>query len=416
VYAELAIIAAFAFLFSLVAGRLEPTPITGPMVFMFFGLLAGPLGLGWLELDISSQELRTLADLTLALVLFIDAANADTSVLKKNASIPLRMLLIGIPMTIGLGVVVGMLLFDGLGLFELAILATMLTATDAALGKGVFNNKVIPARIREGLNVESGLNDGLCVPVLFVFIALAEAKGLETHGASLILTHMVREIGIGLLVGLSLTAIAAWMIRSCWQRGWITEVWIQLPVIMLAIVCFTVAQTFHGSGYIAAFAGGILFRMLAKKSTHRLVLNAESMAETLAMFTWIVFGAAVFNKAFEFISWQVVVYALLSLTVVRILPIFLSLTGTGEKAETKLFLGWFGPRGFASIVFGIIVLNTELPGAKPMAVVVVCTVMLSAVVHGITANPLASALARRVAKKELPERKMDGTNEAKSRT
>jgi len=303
-------------------------------------------------------------------------------------------------MTIALGVVTGMLLFEQLGFWELAVLATMLTATDAALGKAVITNKAVPERIREGLNVESGLNDGICVPLLFVFIILAEARGAEGQGASLVLTYMVQEIGIGLVVGLSLSAMAAWLMRRCWKRGWISEVWMQLPVIMLAILCFTVAQSFHGSGYIAAFAGGILFGILAKQETHKLVMSAEGMAETLAMFTWIIVGAVFIHKTYQFMSWQVLAYSVLSLTVVRMLPMFLSLTGTGEKVDSKLFLGWFGPRGFASIVFGIIVLNTTLPGAHQMAIVVVCTVLLSALLHGLTANPLASVLAARAEQQE----------------
>jgi NhaP-type Na+/H+ or K+/H+ antiporter len=397
-YANLALLAAFAFLYSIVAGRVERTPITGPIVFMAFGFLIGPLGVGWVEVTASAQDLRMLADLTLALVLFIDAANADTSVLKANIVIPRRMLLIGLPGTIALGFLSGWLLFDGLGIYEVAILATMLAATDAALGKGVVTNKVVPARIREGLNAESGLNDGLCVPVLFVFIALAEASDVRAGSASHALRLVAQEIGIGLAVGLSVTFAGAWLVRQCWNRGWITEIWLQLPVIMLALTCFTVAQTLHGSGYIAAFVGGLLVRRLAKESTHKLVLAAEGMGETLAMLTWIIFGAAVIGPSFETFTWRVVLYALLSLTVVRMLPIFLSLTGTGERTDSKLFLAWFGPRGLASIVFAIIVLNTNLPGARLMAMVVVCTVFLSAIAHGITANPLASALAARISR------------------
>ncbi len=397
-YANLAILAVFAFLYSTVAGRVERTPITGPIVFMAFGFLVGPLGLGWVEVTASTLDLRMLADLTLALVLFIDAANADTSILRAHIVIPRRMLLIGLPGTIALGCVAGWLLFDGLGIYEVAILATMLAATDAALGKGVITNKLVPARIRESLNAESGLNDGLCVPVLFLFIALAQASDLQAGSAAHALRLVAQEIGIGLAVGLSVTYAGAWVVRQCWKRGWITEIWIQLPVIMLALTCFTVAQTLHGSGYIAAFVGGLLVRRLAKESTHKLVLAAEGMGETLAMLTWIVFGAAVIGPSFETFTWRVVLYAVLSLTVVRMLPIFLSLTGTGERTDSKLFLAWFGPRGLASIVFAIIVLNTKLPGAELMAMVVVCTVFLSAIVHGVTANPLAAALAARVSR------------------
>jgi NhaP-type Na+/H+ or K+/H+ antiporter len=385
-------------LYSIVAGRVERTPITGPIVFMAFGFLVGPFGVGWLGGDVTSQEFRMLADMTLALVLFIDAANADKSVLKASTLIPRRMLLFGLPGVIALGFVVGLLIFDELGIFEVAILATMLAATDAALGKGVITNKAVPSRIREGLNVESGFNDGLCVPVLFVFIALAEASGVEADSAMLAFQLVAREIGIGLVVGLGITAIAVWLIRRCVRRGWITDIWVQLPVIMLAITCFATAQSLHGSGYIAAFAGGILFGALAKESTHKLVLAAEGMGETLAMLTWIVFGSAVIGQLYPLVSLRIVFFALLSLTVIRMLPIFLSLTGTGEKTDSKLFLAWFGPRGLASIVFAIIVLNTGLPGAELMALVVACTVFLSAIAHGLTANPLASVLAARIAK------------------
>jgi NhaP-type Na+/H+ or K+/H+ antiporter len=398
VYIEFAILAAFAFLYSIVAGRVERTPITGPIVFMAFGFLVGPFGVGWLDASITNQELRMLADMTLALVLFLDAANADTSVLKASTLIPRRMLLFGLPGVIALGFVAGLLIFDELSMLELAILATMLAATDAALGKAVITNKAVPSRIREGLNVESGLNDGLCVPVLFVFIALAEASGVEADSTMLALELVAREIGIGLAVGLGITTIAVWLTRMCTRRGWISEIWVQIPVIMLAITCFTTAQSLHGSGYIAAFVGGILFGLLAKESTHKLVLAAEGMGEMLAMLTWIVFGSAVIGQSYEYFSWRVVLYALLSLTVIRMLPIFLSLTGSGEKTDSKLFLAWFGPRGLASIVFAIIVLNTNLPGTRLMAMVVVCTVFLSAIAHGLTANPLATALAARMAR------------------
>ena len=397
-YAEFVVLAGFAFLYSVVAGRMERSIISGPIVFMAFGFLIGPLAFSWVEVDVTNRDFRMLADLTLALVLFIDAANADLSVHKASTLVPRRMLLFGLPGTIALGFVAGLVLFDGLGVFELAILATMLAATDAALGKAVITNKAVPSHVREGLNVESGLNDGLCVPVLFVFIALAEASGVETDSTMLALKLVAREIGIGLVVGLGITALGTWLITWCWKRNWITEIWLQIPVVMLAITCFALAQTLHGSGYIAAFVGGILFGFIARKDTHKLVMAAEGVGETLAMMTWIVFGAAVIGQSFEFFTWQVVLYAVLSLTIVRMLPMFVSLTGTGETTESKLFLGWFGPRGLASLVFAIIVLNTDLPGTKLMATVVVCTVFLSAIVHGVTANPMASALAAKVAR------------------
>ncbi|MBT5684752.1 MAG: sodium:proton antiporter, partial [Gammaproteobacteria bacterium] len=184
-YQNLAIIAVFAFVFSAIAGRLDRTAITGPILFIAFGLLAGPYGLGILDLKLQAVELRVIADMTLALVLFIDAANADLTTLRKHSLIPRRMLLIGLPLCIALGVGAGVVVFPDVSILELCILATMLAATDAALGKGVVTNKAVPSRVREGLNAESGLNDGLCVPILFVFLALAAGEAGDDRPAKL---------------------------------------------------------------------------------------------------------------------------------------------------------------------------------------------------------------------------------------
>jgi NhaP-type Na+/H+ or K+/H+ antiporter len=396
-YIELAVFALFVFCYSIVAGRLERAPASGPIVFVAAGFLMGPLALAWFDGDVSRTELRVLADLTLALILFIDAANADFATLKRQFRIPSRMLLIGLPGVIVLGTLTAAVLFDTLSLYEAAILGTMLAATDAALGKAVVTNKAVPTQIREGLNIESGLNDGLCVPILFLFIALALGSNTQGSGTMLAVTLVLQELGIGLAVGVGLTSVAVWALRWCHDKGWVTEIWKQVTVVALAITCFAVAQSLHGSGYIAAFTGGLLFGFMAKDATHRLVLASEGIGETLALMTWFVFGATVIGQSFQYFSWEMLVYALLSLTVIRMLPVFLSLTGTGESTASKLFLGWFGPRGLASIVFAIIVVNQDLPGGNFIAMVVVLTVFLSLVAHGVTANPLARLLARKQA-------------------
>jgi NhaP-type Na+/H+ or K+/H+ antiporter len=393
-YIELAVLALFVFCFSLVAGRIERAAMSGPMVFVLAGLLMGPLGFGWFDGDATSIELRVLADLTLATILFIDAANADLGTLRRQFRIPSRMLLIGLPGAIFLGTLFAALLFDALTLYEAAILGTMLAATDAALGKAVVTNKAVPTRIREGLNIESGLNDGLCVPILFVFIALALGTGSE-EGGTLALELVAEELGIGLAVGLGLTFVGTRFLRWCHDRGWVTEIWMQVTVVALAIACFSVAQSLHGSGYIAAFSGGLLFGFRAKEATHKMVLTAEATGETLALMTWLLFGAMVIGQAAQYFTWEMLVYALLSLTVIRMLPIYLSLSRTGETSASKLFLGWFGPRGLASIVFAIIVVNEGVAGGQFLAMVVVLTVFSSLIAHGVSANPLAKLLGRK---------------------
>ena len=395
-YENLAVLVVFAFIFSVVAGRIERSTITGPMVFIAFGVIAGPVGLGFLNLEVTNVELRVVADLTLALVLFIDAANADLSTLRSHARIPRRMLLIGLPLCIALGVGVGMVVFPDVSLFELCILATMLAATDAALGKGVVTNKAVPARIREGLNVESGLNDGLCVPVLLLFLALATGSAGDSGSSVLALKLVAQEIGIGLGVAVVFSLVGVKLISICVQRDWFTDVWIQIPVVTLALACFATAQTLHGSGYIAAFVGGLLFGHFAKEHTHKLVMAGEGIAELLAMLTWVAFGEAAVGQSWAGMTLDVVIYSLLSLTLIRMLPNVIALTGTGEKLETKLFLAWFGPRGLASIVFCIIVINADLPSESVLVSTVVCTVTLCVIAHGLTANAWAKGIGRRL--------------------
>ena len=398
-YAILAVLAAIVFIYGAVAGRLERTPFSGAFVFLALGIALGPVGVGALELSVDSAELRTLAELTLALVLFTDAAGADMGVLKKARALPIRLLLIGLPLTILLGFAFLVLLVDNLSLFAMAVLATMLAPTDAALGKAVVSNEAVPDDIRQGLNVESGLNDGICVPVLLVFLALALGHAGEEGPWTLAAKLVIEEIGIGLAVGLVVTYFAVRLFRVARRRDWLTHTWIQLPIAALALTCFSVAQSLGGSGFIAAFSGGILAGIMGTgltRETHDDFLRAsEGIGDTLALITWVIFGSAVVGQAVGHFSWMILLYSVLSLTVIRMLPVFLSLAGSGIDTEGKLFIGWFGPRGLASIVFAVIVVNSGLPDSGPLAMTVVCTIILSIVAHGVTANPWVRAYGKR---------------------
>lgn len=397
-YEQLAILAVFVFLYSILSGRLERGVVSGPMIFVASGFIMGPAVLGWFSGEEPEQTLRLLADLTLAIFLFTDSANANLRTLEHNYGIPVRMLLIGLPGAIVLGFLLAFVMFDTLTIFEAAALGAMLAATDAALGKAVITNKMVPSRLREGLNVESGLNDGLCVPILFVFIAL-EIGSESGLGSGLVLTLLAEELGIGLVVGAGLAALGGSLLRICRREGWVTESWVQVTTVALALACFSVAQSLEGSGYIAAFTGGMVFGMISREKIHQLVEPAEGIGDTLALLTWMLFGVAIVGQVFEQLTWQVFVFAMLSLTVVRMLPVYLSLAGTSESKSNKLFLGWFGPRGLASIVFTVIVMDSGLPGAELMARVVVCTVFISLVLHGVSANPLA----KRISAREQPD-------------
>ena len=394
-YIDLLIFAVFILIYSTIAGAVEKTWISGAIIFTAFGLLIGPIGLDLISFKADREAIRTLAELTLALVLFTDAAGADMGVLKKTEALPTRLLLIGLPLTILLGFGVAALLFKDLPLFEVALLATMLAPTDAALGKAVVTNETVPNPVRQGLNVESGLNDGICVPILFLFLALATGKVDEGGPWQLAMKLVIEEIGIGLAVGLLLTVLAVSLLKLAKRRNWLTEIWIQIPIVALAVACFATAQFIGGSGFIAAFSGGLLFGAMAKEYREDFLRAAEGTGDVMALVTWVIFGAAVVSKAMGNFSWVVVLYSILSLTLIRMLPVFFSLTGLRVNTEGKLFIGWFGPRGLASVVFAVIVMNANLPNDGVLAMTVVCTLILSIILHGISANPWAGGYGER---------------------
>jgi NhaP-type Na+/H+ or K+/H+ antiporter len=395
VYLDLVIFAVFILIYSTVAGALERTWISGAIIFTAFGILMGPVGLDLISFKADREAIRTLAELTLALVLFTDAAGADLGVLRKKQRLPIRLLLVGLPLTIALGWGVGALLFQNMTIFEVALLATMLAPTDAALGKAVVTNESVPNAVRQGLNVESGLNDGICVPILFVFLALATEKAGEGGPWQLAIKLVAEEIGIGLAVGVLLTGMACWLLKIAWRRKWLSEIWIQIPVVALAVACFAAAQFIGGSGFIAAFTGGLLFGAIAKQYREEFLRAAEGTGDIMALITWVIFGAAVVGQSLDNFSWFMVVYAILSLTIIRMMPVFLSLTGLKTNTEGKLFIGWFGPRGLASVVFAVIVVNANLPNGGALAMTVACTVLLSIIFHGVSANPWAAGFGER---------------------
>jgi NhaP-type Na+/H+ or K+/H+ antiporter len=309
--------------------------------------------------------------------------------------LPERLLLIGLPLSIVLGFAVAWLIFPGLNVLELALLATILAPTDAALGKPVVTNPAVPAAIRESLNVESGLNDGICVPVVVILLGLAIGTQIEGDAASHVARIVAEAIGIGLAVGAVLPCAAALLLRWAKARDWIGAGWTEVPAVALAGACFAVAQELGGSGFIACFTGGLIFGVLARTDKHSILRGAENTGETLALFTWLLFGSLVVGQLAGHLSLPMVLYAVLSLTLIRMVPVFLCLLGTSVGTAERLFIGWFGPRGLASIVFAIMVFDARLPGNTTLMPIIACTVLLSVVAHGVSANPLTRAIIAR---------------------
>lgn len=399
-YTSLTLLALFTLIYSVVAKGLERTWLSGPLLFTVFGALVGPLGLGWIEVRADAESLRLLAELTLAVVLFTDAAGADLGVLRQFGRMPRRLLLVGLPLTILLGWAAGLLLFGALSVVEAALLGAMLAPTDAALGKGVITNTAVPDPVRQALNVESGLNDGICVPVVLLLLAIVEdsaGTGLDAwrFGAGLFL----QSLGIGAVVGAALAACSAALLHLAHGRNWLSAAWTKITVVALAFACFGGAQSLGGSGFIAAFVGGLLFGVLLKRHRSMLLTAAEGIGDSLSLVTWGMFGAAVVGPALTVLAWRPVLYAALSLTVIRMAPVYLSLAGLGLSREARLFTGWFGPRGLASVVFGVLALDAELPEGRLLTLIVVWTIILSVVAHGVTAPLWARGFGAREARR-----------------
>jgi NhaP-type Na+/H+ or K+/H+ antiporter len=394
-YEDAAVLAAVLLIYSAVAGWVARSWVSGPIIFTVAGLILGPVGLRLLSIPITAHELRTLAELALAMVLFTDAAHADLSIVRRTVTIPSRLLLIGLPLTIILGFLVGLVLFPKLTIFEVALLAALLAPTDAALGAPVVANSAVPPTIREALNLESGLNDGICVPVIMILLELAIGTELEHSTAGHIAFVVIEEIGIGALVGLALTAVAVGLLRRAARLNLTSDHWLHIPVVALAALCFTAAQALGGSGFIACFVGGLLFGTVQGGRKPEMLGGASSTGEVLALLTWVAFGGPVLERLLPQMTWQDVFYAVVSLTISRMLPVYLALTGTTLSAGTRLFIGWFGPRGLATIVFAVIVFDAGLPGRNIIATTAACTVLLSVLAHGITANPIVALLVRR---------------------
>jgi len=384
-------------LFALFAKRLENTVITPPLAFAAFGLIIGDSGLGWADLKFENGFIHGLAELTLILVLFSDAARIDLSVLRKDHNLPLRMLLIGMPLTIVLGTAVALMLPLGLSLWEAALLGAILAPTDAALGQSVVSSRFVPARIRQTLNIESGLNDGIALPfvLLFAFLAGAAHAGSEQSW----LLFGAKQLILGPLAGVVIGGAGAWLIDMASKKEWTTESYEGAAILGLAFLAYSGSELIGGNGFIAAFVSGLVFGNAVRGRCGFIFGFAEAEGNFLVLVTFLIFGAAILPTAIGQIDWAVLLYAVLSLTVIRMIPVTISLIGSGVQGATVAFLGWFGPRGLASILFALFVLEeVPIPAGARIAIITVVTVTLSIVLHGLSAAPMSRRYGERVSR------------------
>jgi NhaP-type Na+/H+ or K+/H+ antiporter len=386
--APLAVISACVILWGLVSARLERWDVSGPITFVVLGLVVthGPTAL--IHFSLHSSTIRTLAEVTLALVLFADASRVNLRALRADAAIPTRLLAIGLPLSIAAGALTAAALFGSSGLWVAAAIGAIVAPTDAALGASVMSDERVPAGVRRIINVESGLNDGIATPFVNLFIAGAVTdEGLSgTH-----LSHAVLELLGGAGLGIAIGAVGALLLALARRTGWSAPSVRPLAILALALFAYSTSVLAGTNGFVAAFVAGLAFGTVDHHNDKAVLRFTEEAGTLMSLLVWFIFGAVMLVPGLEDLNWRDWVFAILALTALRMVPVALSLSGSGLDRATVAFIGWFGPRGLASVVFGLIAVDSLASAdSKVVLAAVTLTVALSVLAHGISASPLAA--------------------------
>jgi NhaP-type Na+/H+ or K+/H+ antiporter len=386
------VIAAAIFGWGALSARLERADLTAPIVFVAIGVLLGaavPL-----EGEPRAQILRLLTEVTLVWVLFSDAARVAPADLRADARIFARLLGLGLPLTVVLGWLAAAAILPGVDIWLALLVGAALAPTDAALSGAVLGDLRVPVRIRNILNVESGLNDGIATPIVLVAIAGVGAEEGASHGRGAVLVELLLGIAAGIAVG----GAGGRLLGVARRYGWVDEEFAGPAVLALALLAYATALAVGGNGFVAAFVGGVAFGALVGRRGppgRSAVVYVEQTAALASLLVWMLVGAVAIPLVLRAASWQSAVYAVLSITVIRMVPVALVLAGSGLGRATALFLGWFGPRGLASVVFALLAVEDLGRPADPAVATVVTTVLLSVLAHGVTAAPLAARFGTR---------------------
>ncbi len=395
---ELALVALLFAAYALVAVRLDRWSVSGPMALVATGALLGPAAVAILPTVTETDAVRLLAELTLAIILVTDASTISLREAEGIARLPARLLAVGLPLTIAAGAFVGYLLFPDLGIGFALLLGTIVAPTDAALALPFITDLRLPVRVRRTVNIESGLNDGIATPFVTLFLAVTAAEeGITSRDW---LASAVAEMLIAVAVAAVVGGGGGWLLAAARRRRWTTATSEQLFVVAIAILAYCGASAVGGNGFVAAFVAGIAFRTAAGR-----VEPATEFAEVLGLaasyLVWLIFGISLVGPIVALGFDPVyLVYAVVSLTVVRMAPVAVALARSRLRPDTVAVIGWFGPRGLASIVFVLVAIETlglDHPATDTLVRAATWTILLSVVAHGLSARPLAALYARRLA-------------------
>lgn len=381
---DLAIVAALVFGWGVLSARLARFDVTGPIAFVLVGLLLTHGPLATLAIAPSPELIKSLAEITLVLVLFSDASSLKWTEFRADLGCYVRLLGVALPLTIGFGMLMALALLGDNSIWLALLVGAALAPTDAALSTAVLHNRAVPARIRRLINVESGLNDGIATP--FVLLALAGAGHDSDSGVG----GAVVQLLVGILIGIVVGGAGGWLIKLARRHSWLGEGSTGIAMLGLAVCAYAAAVALQGNGFLAAFTAGLAFSAAAGTRGEPSTPFVEQTGTLLSLLVWLAFGAVAVVPAVSGLTWQVALYAVLSLTVIRMAPVALALTGAGLGRAATAFIGWFGPRGLASVIFALLALEELGEGVAGSAVAAIAfTVLLSVLVHGASARPLA---------------------------
>jgi NhaP-type Na+/H+ or K+/H+ antiporter len=392
--------------YGLIASRLERSLITAPIFFVAAGFVLCPSVTGALSPNLDNETTLVITELTLGVLLFADAATVRLRDVEGDLRLPVRLLFVGLPLTIVLGTLAAKVLVPEAGWAAAALIATILAPTDAALGLAVVVNPAVPARIRRALNVESGLNDGIATPVVTLLLTLLlTEEGLESGSWA---AEAAKELGLAIVAAVAVGVVGGKLLTFARDRGWTSAVSEELTVLALALLSYVGAVAIGGNGFVAAFVGGLLFGAATRSRELEPVEFTETIGVFASFFVWVVFGALFVGPVLTGgIDSTAIVYAVVSLTLVRMVPVATVLAGTGLRRDTVAFMGWFGPRGLASVVFTLIAveeLHEAAPTAEHITEFATWTILLSVLAHGLSAGPLARAYGGRLrGASDIPE-------------
>jgi len=385
------------FFFGLVSRKSAQSIITAPMVFVAVGVLAGFSGADFLQDGIRAPIVKIIAEITLALVLFIDASTIDLKSLIREKGLPFRLLFIGLPLTMVTGTLVAIPLFPSMGIWVIMLMAFILSPTDAALGQVVVSSKLIPGKIRQAINVESGLNDGISLPPILVCLAFLSVSSTTDSEGLYWVIFTLKQLLLGPVIGALIGFGGGWLVEYASKKGWMSLTFQRLVSLSLAVMAFSFAEMIHGNGFIAAFFAGLFLETHIGAVRQRIHDFGEAESQALSLFVFLIFGMTLVPLASHFWDIYAWIYAILSLTVIRILPVIISLWGTRLPWPSVGIIAWFGPRGIASVLYLLItVISLGLPGYEKMMSVVVLTVLLSVFLHGLSAVPLSKWYSRTI--------------------